>query len=467
MQHVLDKLSAEILDFNKQLPQLPVMQNVTPGEIREHLASGYDFSQPIPVDQLLDDVRQMMRRWNIQTTHPRYFGLFNPTTSLASVIADTLVALYNPQLATWSHAPVANEIEAFILNYLMRYFGYDPATGAANFTSGGAEANLSAVLVALTHHFDSYGDDGLLETLDAQPLIYLSQEAHDSFVKIAHMTGLGRKALRVIPVDDRLKMDISALLARYSEDRAAGHRPFMVVGTAGTTSAGVIDPLPELAELCETHQLWLHVDAAWGGAAVLSPRLRGYLRGIEAADSITCDAHKWFSVPMGAGMFFCRHEGSVSQTFRVSTAYMPGETREAVDPYVTTTQWSRRFIGLKLFMALAEAGVDNFAARIEHQTDMGDLLRDGLRASGWRIVNETPLPVVCFSHPQLDAEQLSRLLEELYAQGTAWISQARLKGDMPALRACITSYRTQAEDVAFLVETLDSYVPLQATTSKR
>ena len=107
MQHVLDKLSAEILDFNKQLPQLPVMQNVTPGEIREHLASGYDFSQPIPVDQLLDDVRQMMRRWNIQTTHPRYFGLFNPTTSLASVIADTLVALYNPQLATWSHAPFA------------------------------------------------------------------------------------------------------------------------------------------------------------------------------------------------------------------------------------------------------------------------------------------------------------------------------------------------------------------------
>jgi len=273
--------------------------------------------------------------------------------------------------------------------------------------------------------------------------------------------------LQVIPVDDRLKMDISALLTRYSEDRAAGYRPFMVVGTAGTTSAGVIDPLPELAELCETHQLWFHVDAAWGGAAVLSPRLRGYLRGIEAADSITCDAHKWFSVPMGAGMLFCRHKDSVSKTFRVSTAYMPGETREAVDPYVTTTQWSRRFIGLKLFMALAEAGVDNFAARIEHQTDMGDLLRDGLRASGWQIVNETPPPVVWFRHPQLDAEQLSRLLEELYAQGTVWISQTRLKGDMPALRACITSYRTQAEDVAFLVETLDNYVPLQATTSKR
>ena len=125
--------------------------------------------------------------------------------------------------------------------------------------------------------------------------------------------------------------------------------------TAGTTAAGVIDPLPELARFCRDEGLWFHVDAAWGGAAILSPNLRHHLAGIEAADSITCDAHKWFSVPMGAGMFFCRHADAVAEAFHAETTYMPGKTAgPALDPYTTSVQWSRRFIGLKLFLALAQ-----------------------------------------------------------------------------------------------------------------
>lgn len=455
MQSILEQLGAEIVDFYGRVPELPVTPQVDPLTIRAHLAERFDFGAAEPLEAVMAEVAAMMRRWSLHATHPRYFGLFNPTATLASVVADALAALYNPQLATWTHAPIANEIEQYTLGYIMQQFGFDPATSRANFTTGGAEANLSAVLVALTHQFPGYGDVGLRQGVDAQPIIYLSEEAHDSFVKIAHLTGLGRQALRAIPADDGLKLDLRALAAQLEEDRAAGCKPFMAVGTAGTTNAGVIDPLPELAAFCQEQQLWFHVDAAWGGTAVMSPRLRECLQGIEMADSITCDAHKWFSVSMGAGMFFCRHPEPVARTFRVSAAYMPEQMGDTVDPYAVTIQWSRRFIGLKLFVTLAEAGGEELAARIEHQAAMGELLRAKLAAAGWQILNQTPLPVVCFTHPRLTAAQLSMLLDRLYGQGTVWISETRLRGRLPALRACITSFRTQAEDVAYLVSVLE------------
>ncbi len=452
---VLEKLMDEITDFYTTLPQHPVMKKVTPGEIRKHLAANYDFSKPIPLNHVMDDVSQMMRKWIVQTTHPRYFGLFNPTSTLASIIADTLVALYNPQLAAWSHAPATNEMEQLVLKYLMKYFGFEPSSSHGAFTTGGAEANLSAVLAALTNRFPNYDEDGLAQTLSAQPRVYLSEEAHDSFVKIVHITGLGRKSLQVIPVDDQLKMDMNALSAQFNKDKAAGYIPFLVVGTAGTTGAGIIDPLPELMNFCQSHGLWFHVDAAWGGAAVLSPRLRKYLQGIEGADSITFDAHKWLSVPMGAGMFFCKHNETVLKTFRVSTVYMPGKTSDTTDPYVSTIQWSRRFIGLKVFMTLAELGIHNLAARIEHQTAMGELLRQKLRENGWRILNETPLPLVCFTHPKLNSKKRSALLAQLYNEQKVWVSEVYLKKETHALRACITSFRTQEEDIIFLVRALN------------
>src|SRR5262249_21765586 len=158
-------------------------------------------------------------------------------------------------------------------------------------------------------------------SLPASPAIYLSSEAHHSFNKIAHMAGLGREAIRVIPADRSFKMDMTHLARRVAGGRNNGFVPLMVVGTAGTASSGGIDPLPELAGFCHSEPLWFHVDAAWGGAAAISPRLRSYLDGIEAADSVTCDAHKWFSVPMGAGMFFCRHPDAVAEAFHAETSY--------------------------------------------------------------------------------------------------------------------------------------------------
>jgi aromatic-L-amino-acid decarboxylase len=443
-----DELRSHVAKLEADIVNGPIVPLVTPQEIRSHLASCYDFTRPQTLDDVCADVERMLRTWQVQVTHPRYFGLFNPSVTLAAIIADTLVAMYNPQLATWRTSPAANEIERHTLAWLMGKFGF-PADAIGSFTSGGAEANLSAVVVALTRAFPDYGDHGL-RGLPASPTIYATGEAHHSFNKIAHMTGLGRQAVRTVATDQHLKMDLGDLARRVAEDRKGGFAPLMVVGTAGTTGAGTIDPLPELARFCRSQGLWFHVDAAWGGAAIISPLLRGHLAGIDAADSITCDAHKWFSVPMAAGMFFCRHPDAVAEAFRADTSYMPGKTAGPVrDPYTTSVQWSRRFIGLKLFLALAQHGESGYIEMIEHQARMGDVLRESIKRSGWRVVNTTPLPLVCFTRDGLDT---AKFLAALYQRQIAWMSEVRLGDGAPVLRACITSFRTTEADIEWVVK---------------
>lgn len=251
------------------------------------------------------------------------------------------------------------------------------------------------------------------------------------------------------PRDSNLKMDVGKLVSRIDSDRKNGFAPVVVVGTAGTTTAGVIDPLTELATVCRDRGIWFHVDAAWGGAAILAPSLRSYLAGIELADSITCDAHKWFSVAMGCGMFFCRHPKTVQRAFRTEAAYMPSSADAATfDPYTTSVQWSRRFIGLKLFLSLAERGEAGQAAMIEHQARMGNLLRESLAAAGWSVLNATPLPLVCFTRAGLD---VTRLLSALRENQVAWMSETEIKGN-PVVRACITSFKTNENDIEQTVD---------------
>jgi len=446
-----DQLLHSIEQLESEIAAGPIVPTVTPEEVRSHLAARYDFAKPLALKEVSADVERMLQTWQVQVTHPRYLGLFNPSVTPASVLGDTLAAMYNPQLAAWRTSPAANEIERHTLSWLAGKFGL-PATTRATFTTGGAESNLSAVVVALTRTFPHYSERGV-RGLPAAPTIYLSSEAHHSFNKIAHMAGLGREAIRAIPIDRSLKMDVAHLRKRVAEDRANGLAPFMVVGTAGTTSAGVIDPLPEVAGFCRSEGLWFHVDAAWGGAAAISPRLRSYLDGIEAADSITCDAHKWFSVPMGAGMFFCRFPDAVAEAFHAETSYMPAKTTgSVVDPYTTSVQWSRRFIGLKLFLALAHYGESGYVEMIEQQTRTGDLLRQALRRTGWNVLNSTPLPVVCFTRENLN---ITKFLDALYQRQIAWMSEVRLGNGTPAIRACITSYRTTAQDIDRIVDDIN------------
>jgi aromatic-L-amino-acid decarboxylase len=450
---VIDEIESAFAQLQVDIANGPILPTVTAEEIRSYLASRYDFARALPLEQVIADVETMLRTWQVQVTHPRYFGLFNPSVTLASVIADTLVAMYNPQLANWRTSPAANEMERHTLGWLAAKFGL-PENAIATFTSGGTEANLSAVIVALTRAFPDYGEHGLRH-LHAQPSIYLTEETHHSFSKIAHMTGLGRRALRAIPTDRCLKMDLGELKKRVAEDRINGFLPFLVVGTGGTTAAGVIDPLAEIGHFCREEGLWFHADAAWGGSAILSPKLKRYLAGIDLADSITCDAHKWLSVSMGCGMFFCRHPDTVAEAFRADVSYMPGKpVGPAFDPYTTSAQWSRRFIGLKLFLALAHHGEAGYVEMIEHQTRMGDVLREALRSSGWRIVNSTPLPLVCFAR---EGVVPATFLAALHKRQIAWMSEARL-GGIPVVRACITSFRTTERHIHWVVDEMNRLI---------
>ncbi len=447
---MIDELRSTFEQVEAAIADGPIVPDVTARDIREYLHARYSFNAPLPLEAVVSDVHTMLQNWQVQVTHPRYFGLFNPSVTLAAAAADTLVAMYNPQLANWRTSPAGNEMERHVLRWLTAKFGLPPETSAI-FTTGGTEANLSAVIVALTHAFPAYGEDGL-RSLPAQPVIYLTREAHHSFNKIAHSTGLGRNTLHVVATDAALKLDVQDLARCVAEDRARGLAPFMVVATAGTTAAGVIDPLPQIAQYCRDAGLWLHVDAAWGGGAIISPTLARHLQGIEHADSITCDAHKWLSVPMGCGMFFCRHPESVAQAFRAAVSYMPSkptgdDTSATTDPFTTSMQWSRRFIGLKLFMTIAEQGEAGCVARVEHQARMGGVLRNALEATGWTIVNNTPLPLVCFTREGLVP---GRLLQALREQQIAWMSEAELAG-VPVVRACITSFKTTEAEIASVV----------------
>jgi len=328
---IWQQVGQEIEDFLRDIRSLPVSSSLAPNVVRHAIESSFDFVEPISLPDLTRQLIGLLRQYSVHVTHPRYFGLFNPSISAASIVADTLVALYNPQLATWSHSPAANEIERVTLRYFAHALGFDADNSSANFTTGGLEANLSAVVVALTHRFPSY-DRGGFRSLEARPAIYVSSESHHSLEKICRIVGLGADTLRDVPTKTTLAMDTQALRDLINVDMRTGWYPFLIVGTAGSTGAGIVDPLSELADIAAASNVWFHVDAAWGGAAVLVPRLRPALRGIERADSVTWDAHKWLSVPMGAGMFFCRHAHAARRAFDVSASYMPaGAGEETAD----------------------------------------------------------------------------------------------------------------------------------------
>jgi glutamate/tyrosine decarboxylase-like PLP-dependent enzyme len=246
-------------------------------------------------------------------------------------------------------------------------------------------------------------------------------------------------------------MSIAALQDAITADRAEGRVPVMVVATAGTTTAGMIDPLVACGELAREHGVWYHADAAWGGAVIASDRLRGLLAGIASADSITIDAHKWFATTMGCGMFITRDPGLLSSAFQVSTTYMPSNL-PALDPYVTSVQWSRRFLGLRLFLSLAAAGWAGYGEHVEHSVASAARLAAALRALGWKIVNDSPLAVLCIQPPSGPAD-VGSFVSKVLRSGRAWISAATFEGQ-PVIRACVTHGETSPTDVDELVDAL-------------
>ena len=461
-----DQTLAAIERYTAEIPGARVTPELDLEALRRALAR-LDFEAPMDPAAAVDLAVEGLWSQQVHTPHPRYFGLFNPAPTSMGIAADTLVAAFNPQLAAWSHNPFANEVERHVIRRLGSRFW--PADGAhpgdidGTFASGGAEANHTALLTAFAAAFPETAESGL-RALRGDPVVYISTEGHHSFHKAARSSGLGTRAVRAIATDPLLRMEPGALRRAIASDRASGRLPFMIVATAGTTSAGAIDPLGPLAEIAAAERIWYHVDAAWGGAAAFVPEMRPLLAGIERADSVTFDAHKWLSVPMGAGVFLTRHPEALDRTFATGADYMPRDAAglPVKDPYARSMQWSRRFTGLKVFLSLLVAGWEGYARAIRHQTAMGASLRLALGDRGWVILNPlVELPVVCFAdgtRPDGSSEAyLRNVCAHVVTSGAAWISTARIGSPpAPALRACITNYRTQPEDLLALADALEA-----------
>ena len=441
-----DVLTRALAEARARVAAGSVTPRIAFDDFRRELA-GFDFVCPRDLGQAVAWVIDGLERSVVHLTNPRYFGLFNPAPTFPAECADRIAGAFNPQLATWTTSPVAVEIERHVIAAVLRRMRL-PADATGHFTSGGSEANYSALVCALTRADPAFASDGA-RALRGPPRLYVSRECHVAWFKIAHCAGIGRAAVRLVATDGSGRMDVSDLRAQITADLARHCLPVMVAATAGTTNAGMIDPLEPTATIAREFGLFYHVDAAWGGAVIASDALRGVLAGLELADSATIDAHKWFATTMGCGMFLTRHAELLSAAFQSSASYMPSNIAN-LDPYVTTLQWSRRFLGLRLFLALAVAGWQGLGRHVERCTALAGEIGRQLTARGWSIVNRSALAVLCVEPPP-GAADAAAIVQRVLASGEAWVSVATFEG-RKVIRICVTHGETTLADVARLVE---------------
>jgi glutamate/tyrosine decarboxylase-like PLP-dependent enzyme len=443
-----DLLTSALALADERVARGSVMPTIDMVAFREELVR-FDFATPQPMDELLMWTIARMEQGMVHMTNPRYFGLFNPGPSFPSQCADRITSVFNPQLASSGSSPLPVELEAHVIRAVARRAGLPPeATG--HFATGGSEANYTSLLCALTRAERGFATDGV-RAFSGPVSLYASRECHIAWLKVAHQAGVGRSALRLVGTDGKGRMDPRSLARAVAADRAQGTVPVLIVATAGTTGAGMIDPLVECAQIAHDHGVWFHVDAAWGGAALASDRLRGALDGIEHADSVTIDAHKWFATTMGCGMFITRHGHVLSEAFHSSTSFMPSSVA-SIDPYINSVQWSRRFLGLRLFLSLAAAGWDGYGAHVERSVEIIEVVRKRLVARGWTAVNESKLAVLCVVPPP-GLGDIKAVVRRVLASGRAWVAPATFEG-RDVLRICATHGQSTLEDVGELVAAL-------------
>jgi glutamate/tyrosine decarboxylase-like PLP-dependent enzyme len=449
-EHWDDLLTQELARANRRIADGAVTPTLDFASFKSELAS-FDFQSPRPFGELLSWVMAQLEHGLVHVTHPRYFGLFNPAPTFPAQCADRIAAVFNPQLATSTTSPAAVAIENHVIRSVAQRAGFPPEA-AGHFTTGGAEANYTALICALTRSDPRFAMDGA-RAFRGAPIFYISRESHLAWLKIAHQAGIGRSAVRLVATDGRGCMDPKALVEAIEADRAQGRVPVMIAATAGTTNAGMVDPLAACDEIAQAFGLWFHVDAAWGGALIASDRLRSILAGMEQADSVTIDAHKWLAATMGCGMFITRHPTLLSSAFQVSTSYMPSNI-PSVDPYVTSLQWSRRFLGLRLFLSLAAVGWSGYGEHVERAIALIELLKERLVAHGWAIANRSSLAVLCIA-PPLGADGARVIVDRVLASGHAWVSTTVFEG-REVIRACVTHGETTPRDIAALVNALQA-----------
>jgi len=434
----------------------PVLARVAPGEIRAALPSQAPEGGE-PMREILADFERILVPGLTHWNHPGFLAYFATTGSAPGVLAELLTAALNQQAMLWRTSPAATELEEVALGWLRGLLGL-PASFEGTTYDGGSTSNLHGLAAARSAAVPEVRARGLAGRADLPPLrVYCSEHAHSSVDKGAILLGLGHDAVRKIPADREFRMRPEVLARAIGEDRKAGRLPMAVVATVGTTSTSSIDPVPEITEVCEAERLWLHVDAAYAGAAAILPEYRWVFDGVARADSVTVNPHKWLFTPLDLSAFYCRRMDVLRAALALTPVYLetaePDGVRNLMD---TGIPMGRRFRGLKLWMVLRYFGAEGLRARIAEHIRLAQRFAAWVDAApDFERLAPAPLSVVCFRAapralagvPQaLDALN-ARLLERVNASGEVFLSHTRLEGCY-ALRLAIGHIRTAEAHVA-------------------
>ena len=457
-------VTAIITEYAGSLDSRKVTSAATPADLEQL------FAEPFPergttIEEILARFTNDVLPHSMQVPSPSYFGQFNPTPLPIGVWADALSSALNQNAGAWRNGPTAAIIEARVLRWLCELVGYD-AESFGVLASGGTEANLIALKCARDRACQAAVNTGL-RSAAGDLTVYASEQCHFSIERSVDVLGLGRHNLRKIPTDENFHVVPEALQKQLEADRKAGCIPCCIVGVAGATSTGVIDPLEQLAAIARESNCWYHVDAAYGGTLAFSEKHRGKLRGIELADSITFDPHKWMFVPFACGAVLVREGGRVLRdAFDITPEYL-NEDRGGVDVEFDFFRYgqmgTRRFSSLKLWMALKFMGRAGYAAAIERQIQLTEYLAGRLdELENFQRVSPVETAVCCFkflpaSFAGSDGPEQDRLQQQLQQTiergGEAWITTTVLNGRR-ALRVNINSFLTERRHVDDLIDLL-------------
>jgi aromatic-L-amino-acid decarboxylase len=396
----------------------------------------------------LDDAGQLLDM-SIAQPRPRFFAFVGSSGLEIGVLGDLLASCFDTNLAVWAGA--ASQVEDQAVRWVSEFIGYPAAAGA--FTSGGTISNVTALAAARERALPGSRREGMTR---ARAALYCSREAHYSVVRSAELLGIGSDRVRSLELDDDRRLRPDAVADAIDADRAAGVTPVAVVATAGTTLTGAVDPIDGLADVCAARGVWLHVDGAYGVAAATTPSARDRFAGLDRADSVTLDAHKWLFLPKACGVVLVRRHADLHGALAHEEDYIPHERPDhhMVD---ITLEYSRPFRALKLWLAFRAHGASAVRAAVERNLGQARLLYDEVAGHDEleHLCGEPQLSIVPFRHVPEGIEDLDEhnalLVEALQQQGDVWVAPARVDG-MVCLRPCVVNYRTTDEDVRALVE---------------
>jgi aromatic-L-amino-acid/L-tryptophan decarboxylase len=427
----------------------PVLRRAGAAEMRSRLG-GPPPEQPGDYQAVLARVLADVLPYAARTDHPGYLAFIPSFTTWPAALAELTAAAANPYCGAWMESAGATQVELEVINWFRGWLGL-PASTAGVLVSGGSSANLTALLVAREAAGGPSPDS----------VVYVSDQAHSSLARTARAMGLRPHQVRVLPADDRWRLSPDTVAAAVRADRGAGRVPFALCASAGSTNAGAVDPLEDLADLCTAEGLWLHVDAAYGGFAALAAKGRAALAGIERADSVTLDPHKWLYQPMECGCVLVRDGARLERTFAIHPDYLDTDATQGageVNFADRGLQLSRGFRALKVWMAVHTFGLAAFRACIQRNLELAEYAEALIREhDGLTLMAPATLGIVCFRRewPGCDEAETERrgaaLAEDLERGGTALVSTTRLAG-RHAVRLCILNPTTCEQDVRRVIE---------------